>query len=165
MPVGFGSHHWRVVNADGSLRFVTVDDLEAGFQAGTDTDTAFVGLERAFETAAWLRDEADLEFVVAPLRDDDGAVIRRVSDRYAVTVSPFVVGEAKTWGPYESAEERREVGRALGRLHAATERVPPDLPRRDDLTIPSRAALVDTLDDLDRPWDTGPFGEPTRRLL
>jgi spectinomycin phosphotransferase len=165
LPVGFGSHHWRALHPDGSPRFVTVDDLEAGFQAGTNTDTAFDGLVRAYQTAAWLRDNAELEFVVAPLRDEDGAVIRRVSDRYAVTVSPFVVGETKAWGPYESADERREMGHVLGRLHAATERVPPDLPRRDDLAIPSRAALVDALEDLDRRWDTGPFSEPTRRLL
>src|SRR5262245_52533254 len=110
MPVGFGSHHWRALAPDGSPRFVTVDDLQAGFQAGPDTDAAFAALERAFRTAAWLRDDAELEFVVAPIRDDDGAVIRRVSDRYAVTVSPFVVGETRAWGPYESADE--QIGRA-----------------------------------------------------
>jgi hypothetical protein len=48
------------------------------------------------------------------------------------------------------------------RSSAATERVPPELPRRDDLAIPSRAALVDALEYLDRRWETGPFAEPTQ---
>ena len=65
LPVGFGSHHWRAVDASGTEHFVTVDDLAAGFQAG-DTVVAFAALERAYATAAFLRDEAGLEFVVAP---------------------------------------------------------------------------------------------------
>jgi spectinomycin phosphotransferase len=165
LPVGFGSHHWRAFDSRGDRWFVTADDLQAAFQAGTNTDAAFAAVDRAFRTASWLHDEAGLEFVVAPLRDDDGTVIRRLSDRYAVTVAPFIVGESSAWGPYESADDRRDVGRVLGRLHTATEHLPSDLPRRDDLAIPARAALVDALEDLGRPWADGPFAEPARRLL
>jgi spectinomycin phosphotransferase len=165
MPVGFGSHHWRAVDSDGVWWFVTADDLQAGFQAGQDTNAAFAALDRAYRTASWLRDEAELEFVVAPLRDAEGIVIRRLSDRYAVTVLPFVVGESSAWGPYESADDRRDLGRILGRLHAATEHLPAELPRRDDLSVPARAALVEALEDLDRPWASGPYAEPVRLLL
>jgi spectinomycin phosphotransferase len=165
LPVGFGSHHWRADDSRGTRRFVTVDDLEAGFQAGPDTDSAFAALDRAFRTAVALRDGAKLDFVVAPLPDEEGHVIRRVSDRYAVTVSPFVEGETSTWGDYESLDDRRRMGAVLGRLHAATGHVPADLPRREDFVLPSRAALVEALGDLERPWSTGPFGEPTRELL
>jgi spectinomycin phosphotransferase len=165
MPVGFGSHHWRAVDSDGVWWFVTADDLRAGFQAGQDTDAAFAALDRAYRTASWLHDEAELEFVVAPLRDAEGIVVRRLSDRYAVTVSPFVVGESSAWGPYESADDRRDMGAILGRLHAATEHVPADLPRRDDLRVPARAAFVEALEDLDRRWASGPYAEPVRRLL
>jgi hypothetical protein len=34
LPVGFGSHHWSACRGGGRRFFVTVDDLEAGFQAG-----------------------------------------------------------------------------------------------------------------------------------
>lgn len=165
LPVGFGSHHWRTVDSRGVRRFVTVDDLQASFQASPDTNVVFDALDRAFRTACWLRDEAQLEFVVAPLRDDDGIVIRRLSDRYAVTVSPFIVGESSGWGPYESADDRRDMGRLLGRLHAATEHVPADLPRRDDLSVPARVAFVEALEDLERQWTSGPYAEPVRCLL
>lgn len=165
MPVGFGSHHWQAIDSDGLQRFVTVDDLQAGFQAGSDTGAAFAVLERALGTAAWLRNEAELEFVVAPLADAEGIVVRRLSDRYAVSVFPLIAGETSPWGPYESAGDRREMGLILGRLHATTPKVPAGLPRRDDLAVSARAALVEALTGLDRPWPSGPFAEPTRRLL
>jgi spectinomycin phosphotransferase len=165
LPVGFGSHHWRAEDSRGTRRFVTVDDLEAGFQVGPDTDSAFVALDRAFRTAAALRDEVKLDFVVAPLPDEEGNVIRRLSDRYAVTVSPLIEGESSSYGSYESLDDRRRMGGVLGRLHAATEHVPTDVPRREDFELPSRAALVEALDDLERPWPSGPFGEPARQLL
>jgi len=165
LPLGFGSHHWRADDAHGVRRFVTVDDLEAGFQAGSGPDDAFAALERAFATAAFLRNEAALEFVVAPLLDEDGTVIRRVADRYAVTVLPFVEGASARFGAYESDDDRRSVAGLLGRLHAATERVPASLPRTEDFAIPSRESLVRALDDLERPWSTGPFAEPARERL
>lgn len=165
LAVGFGSHHWRAVDSRGMRRFVTVDDLEADFRAATDTDSAFSALDRAFRTAAALRDDAGLEFVVAPLTDRDGAVIRRLNDRYAMTVLPFIDGEASDWGPYEDPAERGFMGVVLARLHAATELVPNDLPRSEDFALPAREALVDALRDLDRTWDFGPFAEPTRKLL
>jgi spectinomycin phosphotransferase len=165
LPVGFGSHHWRAEDARGARRFVSVDDLEAGFQRGPDTDAAFAALDRAFRTAAALRDEAKLDFVVAPLADDEGVVIRRLSDRYAVRLSPLVEGASSASGSYESPDDRRRMGGVLGRLHAATAHVPSDLPREEDFALPSRAALVEALHELDRPWLSGPFGELARRLL
>jgi spectinomycin phosphotransferase len=165
LPVGFGSHHWTAEDSRGARWFISVDDLEAGFQAGPDTDSAFAALERAFRTAAALRDKAKLDFVVAPLADDEGAVIRRLSDRYAVRLSPLVEGASSSYGSYASPDDRRRMAGVLGRLHAATEHIPTDLPRKEDFALPSRAALVEALHDLDRPWSSGPFGEPARRLL
>ena len=165
LAVGFGSHHWRAVDARGTHRFVTVDDLEADFRAAPDTDSAFADLDRAFRTAAVLRDDARLEFVLAPLVDRDGDVIHRLSRRYALTVSPLVDGESSEYGPYEGPDDRRVMGAVLGRLHAATELVPTGLPRSENFELPSRAALVEALRDLDRDWDFGPFAEPARKLL
>jgi spectinomycin phosphotransferase len=130
-----------------------------------DTDSALAALDRAFRTAAVLRDNATLEFVVAPLFDRDGAVICCLSHRYALTVSPLIDGESSEYGPYEGPDDRRVMGAVLGRLHAASEQVPTDLPRREDFAVPSRAALVEALHDLDRVWDFGPFAEPARKLL
>ena len=164
LPVGFGSHHWRAVDRHGTCRFVTADDLMAGFQAGDDADTAFRALERAYGTAAALR-EHGLEFVLSPLPDDEGAVIRRLDERYAVSAAVFVDGESAGFGDYESPDERRSIAGVVGRLHAATEHVGAELPRRDDFVLPCRDGLVVALGDLDGTWDSGPFGEPTRRLL
>jgi Phosphotransferase enzyme family len=165
LAVGFGSHHWSAVDARGTRCFVTVDDLEADFRDATDFDSAFAALERAFRTAAALRNDAGLEFVVAPLVDRDGAFLRRLNDRYAMTVLPLIEGESSDWGPYEDPDDRRLMGAVLARLHAATELVPTDLPRSEDFALPAREALVDALRDLDRTWDFGPFAEPARKLL
>jgi spectinomycin phosphotransferase len=165
LPVGFGSHHWLADGADGTRHFVSVDDLEAGFQAGPDADGTFGALARAFGTAAALKEDAGLEFVVAPIRDRDDAVIRRLAPRYALRVMPFVAGTSTLFGRYESAEERRRMGTVLGRLHSATERLPAGLPRREDFALPSRGELDRALQDIDRPWTAGPFAEPTRELL
>lgn len=47
-PVGFGSHHWRAVSADGDARFVTVDDLDAKRLRGTDTADDVFDRSRTF---------------------------------------------------------------------------------------------------------------------
>lgn len=163
-PVGGGSHHWRTVEADGRTWFVTVDDLEAGFHPAPGPDAAFAALERAFRTAAALRDEAGLEFVVAPLADAEGRVLHRLGDRYALRVAPFVRGEPGVFGVY-SRDDRRRMGALLAELHSASGSVPAGLPGTDDLAVPSRAALAAALGDLDRPWGTGPLVDPARELL
>lgn len=158
LPVGFGSHHWRTGDT-----FVTVDDLAAGFQAGDDEDDAFAALERAYGTASALRD-VGLEFVLAPVADHEGRSIRRLTERYAVSVTPFVDGTSTSWGAYESKDERRRVAELVGRLHVAGERVR-DRPRGDELTIPSRSVLLDALATLGVPWESGPYADPARAAL
>lgn len=157
-PVGFGSHHWEASDARGARWFVTADLLTRSHVA-PDLDAALAGLERAFRTAAVLRHAAGLEFVVASLTDRRGGYTNRLGD-YAVTVFPFLADVAAA-----TAEDDLRVLRILGRLHGATSVVPPELLRREDFELPHRHALVKALDDLDRPWTTGPFGEPARELL
>lgn len=165
LPLGFGSHHWAAVDARGERRFVSADDLEAAFQAGPDAAGSFAALERAFGTAAALRDRAGLEFVTAPLPDRDGRVVHRLDARYTVTVSPFLEGSGHEWGHWRDPAERREMGTLLGRLHAASGLVPAGLPRRHDLAVPARRALEEALADLARHWGTGPYAERVRGLL
>lgn len=164
LPVGFGSHHWAAVDAEGSRRFITVDDLTKSRLAG-EPDAALDALDRAFRTAALLRDQVGLGFVVGPVPNRDGAVAHRVDDRHALSMFPYLDGEPLGNGGYASVDDRRRVLDMLGRLHRATADVPADLPQRDDFTIPSRPALLQALAELDRPWNSGPFGEPARKLL
>ena len=165
LPIGFGSHHWEAAGADGSRWFVSADDLRAGRHAGRAPDDVFALLDRAFRTAVALRDDAALEFVLAPLPSDGGTVLRRVDTRYAIRVEPFADGAASKSGEFERPEERRRMGTLLGRLHAASGSVPGDLPGCEDFALPRREALEEALGRLDTPWDDGPFAEPARQLL
>jgi hypothetical protein len=165
LPIGFGSHHWEAVAADGSRWFVSADDLRAGHHAGRDPDDVLVVLDRAFRTAAALRHDAGLEFVLAPIPSDDGTVLRRIDTRYAIRVEPFVDGAAGEFGEFERPEERRLMGTLLGRLHAASGSIPPGLPGREDFALPGREALEEAFAQLDTPWHHGPFAEPARELL
>jgi len=164
LPVGFGSHHWDVTDAAGRRRFVTVDDLDHKGWLGTDRDTAFAGLRAAFDPAVALRHDAGLPFVVAPLPASDGASVRRLDARYAVSVFPFVEGSGAGWGGERTAEERAGVIGLLAALHRAT---PAALPfaRRRHLDLPRRGSLEVALRELDRPWTGGPFSEPAREVL
>lgn len=169
LPVGAGSHHYLALDSYGRRWFVTVDELMAklfGMMGPTfspwidvDLDAACDALNRAFRTAAVLRQEG-LEFVHAPITRPDGEVLTRLGD-YAVSVFPFIDGIADT----PVGDGRHRLLAALGRLHAATEAVPPGLPQRDTLTVPLKPRFLEALDDLRSPWTNGPYGEPARLLL
>jgi len=165
LPVGFGTHHWAAVAAGGARWFVSGDDLQARQHAGRSPDDVFAGLERALRTAVVLREGAGLEFVVAPIPSEGGAVVRRLGERYAVRVEPFVEGRATADGEFERPEERRRMGALLGRLHTASGSLPAGGPARDDLALPGRSALQTALTELDAAWDDGPFADPARMLL
>lgn len=165
LPVGFGSHHWDAAAADGARWFVSADDLLARQHAGRSPDDVFAALDRAFRTAAALRDAAALDFVLAPVPSVGGKVLCRFDTRYAIRVEPFVEGVVEESGDFSCPDDRRAMGTLLGRLHAASEHVAPDLRERDDCTLPGRAGLETALAGLDARWDGGPFAEPTRALL
>ncbi|MFC3744070.1 phosphotransferase enzyme family protein [Paractinoplanes deccanensis] len=138
LPVGAGGYHWSVEGA----WFVTVAEWSAG-------------LEQALRTAAELASE--LDFVVAPVPTGDGAVVRRLADRYALSVYPLLAGTAGSFGPHRD-EDRDAVLDLLIRLHATRAASAP----RADLVLPGR----DQLHAGPRgPWAGGPYAEPARRLL
>ncbi|MGP3959001.1 phosphotransferase [Nonomuraea sp. 3N208] len=149
-PVGFGDYHWV---ADGRW-FVTVADVRR---------RSYDGLLQAMETAADLREQAGLPFVVAPLRTGDGTTLRRLDrHRYAMSVFPHVDGVGGDFGDEPSPEERGLVIDLLAELH----RTPPPLstPARP-VELAGRAWLEDALRETDRPWLGGPYAEPARGLI
>jgi spectinomycin phosphotransferase len=169
LPVGAGSHHYLATDTEGRRWFVTVDELLVklfGMMGPTfvpwlevDLDAGYEVLDRAFQTVAALR-AAGLEFVHAPITRPDGAVLTRLGD-FAVSVFPYIDDISDEPMP----DRRHRLLSALGELHAATGVVPQGLPQRDTLTVPLRPRFLAALDDLRRPWDTGPYGEPARLLL
>jgi spectinomycin phosphotransferase len=161
LPVGFGSHHWLVTDADGSQLFLIVHDLPSMLESRVDTgDAAFGRLQRALGCALSLRRDADLEFVVAPVPSAGGEVIRRLSARYTLAVCPYLTDcEA---GREFSVGNLPDVVRLLARLHRAR---PKEMPRRCDFALRNADGLRAALASTGEPWDGGPHGERARGLL
>jgi spectinomycin phosphotransferase len=162
-PVGGGSYHWVVRDADGQRHFVTVDDLDRKAWLGDTRDEVFDGLRRAFDTAAALR-AWGLDFVVAPIPTSRGESLLRAGPRHTIALFPCVEGEAGRFGHYETADERRAVVRLLAELHAATP-VVARVARRMDLDVPGRRHVEAALRHVDRPWSGGPLSEAARALV
>jgi hypothetical protein len=161
--VGFGSFHWRITSADGDW-FVTIDDLDMKLRNSADTRRrAQSRLLAALTVARFLQDNG-YDFVVAPVRTRVGEIAAPIGDRYVMAVYPYVAGETHAWGAYPSHVERLAVLDRLGALHSAPSSIAPAAVV-DDFTIPCREILEGSLRDLGVPWNTGPFGERTRRLL
>jgi spectinomycin phosphotransferase len=164
VPEGGGSHHWKLTGDDRLCHFVTVDDLDNKDWLGDTRKAVFKGLGRALDTAAALRHEVGLPFVVAPIAARDGELLRRLDDRYTVSVFPFLAGRSYPFGPYTDARLRGLALDMIAALHQSTPavrgRAPHHVPR-----FAGRGDLDAFLRDPDRPWDGGPFSEPARRLL
>lgn len=161
LAVGFGSHHWVATDDRAGRWFVTVDDLRNARWTATPYDQ----VRRAFETARALHRDAGLEFVLAPTPDDTGAVVRHLGAHHSMAVFRFLDATNAEFGEFPSVADRRAVLGLVGRLHAATDRIPADLPRREDFDLPGRRHLLAAMAQTDEPWHAGPFGEPTRELL
>lgn len=161
-PVGFGDYHWRVTDEDGRQWFAKVSDLARKEHCGPTPETALVGLRKAMETAATLHERDSLDFVVAPRRSRTGDPVVAVDDRYALSLFPFVHGEAGDFSRELSSAERNEVLGLLARLHRST---PPRCTPATVLDPPGRAGLESALAEASLPWSGGPFSEPARALV
>lgn len=163
VPIGGGSHHWRVEDDGGGRHWVTVDDLDRKPFLGASREASFDGLRRALETAGALR-RSGLEFVVAPVPSSGGEVVLRLGARYAVALYPFLEGRAFQFGELLPAAEHGEVGGMLARLHRATPAVI-GVARPAGPLLPERDGLEQALGDLGSAWAGGPFSEAARALL
>jgi hypothetical protein len=160
LPVGAGSYHWSMVDRDGTAWFVKVDDL--GVEDG-ERDDAYDRLTRSLGTALALQRDAELTFVLAPIPTRSGAVLSRLTSRYAVSVYPMVAGEAGEFGVHRRPD-RTELVDLLASLHGATPAVA-DIAGRADLVLPGRDRLQEALRDLGREWTGGPNAESVQGWL
>jgi spectinomycin phosphotransferase len=155
LPVGFGGYHWSALDAGGGRWFVTATDL-ARFES-------FADVERAMATAVRLA-QAGLEFVLAPVPTSSGRAACPAGPRYAMTVSPFVDGTTPgSRGDPMTAADLAAVTGMLARQHAVRAD-PGEVPVRA-LALPDRAVIESSLRERAEPWQTGPYGEPTRALV
>jgi spectinomycin phosphotransferase len=153
-PLGYGSHHWHVVDSSGARWFASVDLAEVG---GSSRRLAALG-------AAVEAHEAGLSFVVAPLRTVADDVAVPLGDRYALALYPHVDGRSGSFSDALSREETVELVGMLAELH--------DLPTsslslgHESFEIPGRTRLEDSLTRLaDVTHWTGAYGERVRQLL
>jgi len=162
--VGFGSHHWDVVDARGDRRFVTVDDLRAKRLALDEgEDAAFARLHAALATAHDLR-RAGYDFVVAPIPTTARAPVVRIDRRYAVALYPYVDGEHFDWGEFASPAHLRGLLDMVVALHAAPTTAALHA-RTDDFAIPQRDELELTIGVDGEVVDSGPYAARARTLL
>ncbi|MFD1930781.1 MULTISPECIES: phosphotransferase [Nonomuraea] len=160
LPVGAGSYHWSVADQRGTAWFVKIDDLGV---EDSGREEEFDRLGRSYGAALALREDAGLDFVLAPVPTATGTVVRRLGSRYALSVFPMVAGVAGEFGAHRP-EDQVEVVDLLAALHEATPVVAGTAPRAD-LVLPGRDRLDAALRDLDREWTGGPYGERARKLL
>jgi spectinomycin phosphotransferase len=164
LPVGGGGYHWQLADERGQLHFVTVDDLDAKEWLGDKRCQTYDGLRRCLGTAAALRSAACLEFVVTAVPTCDGELLRRIDDRYSVSVFPFLTGRSYKFGRYEDAVLRDQALYMIAALHQATP-VVKDLAPHHLPFFSGRADLAAFLLAPDRPWHAGPLSEDARQLL
>jgi hypothetical protein len=166
--VGFGSHHWLAVDPGGLKLFVTVDDLREKLRDDADTTGAVFGrLGQAFESALSLRRDAGLDFVVAPLPDTGGRVLRRLTGRYSLVVHPYLADcHSGQDGGFESSADRHAALALLVRLHGVRlHGAKVARPPADNFEVPGRAALLAAMHSTGEPWQAGPYGTRSRDLL
>ncbi|UZI30993.1 phosphotransferase [Streptomyces sp. VB1] len=162
-PVGFGDHHWVAADAEGRRTFVTVADLEHKPHCGRDAAEAWTGLSRAMDTAATLESASGEAALVAPLRTGRGETLLHLTDRYAVSVFPYVDAPTGHFGQVPAPGARRMLVERLAQLH--TTESPLTTPVHDP-ALPARAMIEAGLADPQRfRADAGPYAQRCQALL
>jgi aminoglycoside phosphotransferase (APT) family kinase protein len=163
LPVGFGSHHWRAETSERML-FVTVDDLSARRQSADEPlRQVRHRLVAALSTAQALA-RAGLDFVVAPEPTVAGDVVYELTPSHVIAVYRNVDGQMRSYGNYDTHDERVEVLDRLIALHAAPHECRAAA-LMDNYAIANHDGLEEALRNLAVPWKTGPFADRTRHLL
>lgn len=162
--VGFGSHHWEVVDAVGIRWFVTVDELETRRHwLGEPLDAAFDRLRASLSAARDLLD-CGRAFVVAPVPARDGEPFVRAADRFGVALYPFVDGQSFAWGEFSTPAHRYGVLGLIVAVHTA----PAAAWRHaaaDDFAVPHRDELESALGSAAVAAGAGPYARSAALLL
>lgn len=163
-PIGFGSHHWDVVDTTGSRWFVTVDELAAKRHTRDERlDAAFDRLRASLAAATDLAAHGH-GFVVAPMPTRDGQPLVRMGDQFAVAFYPFIDGHSFDWGEFSTPAHQQATLDLVVAVHTAAGTAA----RRalaDDFAVPLRDELMAALRPTDEIEDHGPYARPTARLL
>jgi Phosphotransferase enzyme family len=162
--VGFGSHHWEVIDTAGTRWFVTADELEAKRHSlGEPLTTAFGRLRASLAAARDLRDNGR-KFVVAPVPTVDRQPLARAGERFGIALYPFVDGQSFSWGEFSTPAHRRAVLDLVIAVHTA-----PSAARRhavaDDFAVPHRDELESAFASAGNVADCGPYARPAALLL
>jgi spectinomycin phosphotransferase/16S rRNA (guanine(1405)-N(7))-methyltransferase len=164
--LGFGSHHWEVVEAGGARWFVTVDELCRRRSTEPETNAQVQArLAAAIGAARTLRNGSTaFDFIVAPVPSLDGAVLLPAGEGFAAAVYPLLEGESFRWGPFRYDDQLAAVVAMLISLHGAALGRAAGAPveefrvqRRDELEL----ALTEGVEAADR----GPFSLPLAELI
>ena len=156
LPVGYGAYHWKVVSADGTRYFLTVDDLRTKSWFGPSADDTFVGLSNAYSVARDLVRQG-LPFVVAARETNTGAVLCRLSDSYALSLTEFLDGVSPGFGATVPPEQNAQLQRVLARLHSTTAPLGIRVEDPHDVVTEVRDGLAGV--DVD---EVGPYAAPLR---
>lgn len=160
-PVGFGSHHWEIVDTSGVRWFATADDLETKRHSQRDSlDAAFDRLGAALAAASDLQARGHT-FVVAPQPTHHGEPLARANERFAVALYPFITGQSFTWGEFPTTEHREAVLDLIITLHTA----PRPAALTDDFQIQQRDQLESVLDPSSHDAEHGPYSRPLAALM
>jgi spectinomycin phosphotransferase/16S rRNA (guanine(1405)-N(7))-methyltransferase len=163
-PVGFGSHHWKIIDAGGRRWFVTVDDLENKRHSRREPlDTAFDRLRASLAAATALRGHG-YSFAVAPIATLGGEPLARGGDRFGVALYPFVDGRSFAWGEFFTAAHRY----ALLDLVIAVHTAPSAVGRHasaDNFAVPHRDELEAGLGGAADVGACGPYARACSSLL
>jgi spectinomycin phosphotransferase/16S rRNA (guanine(1405)-N(7))-methyltransferase len=163
-PVGWGSHHWAVTDAEGGHWFLTVDDLAVKRHTEDEPYDAPFGRLRAALTATARLRTYGRAFVVAPVETVAGEVVVRVLDRYAAALYPFLTGKSFDWGDFPTLAHRLVVLDLLTDVHSAPAAVRREaLP--DDFAIAHLDALAAGIDSGRPAPDCGPYAARAAALL
>lgn len=165
-PLGFGSHHWEVVEAGGARWFVTVDEPAARRVDEAESAAhaqarlaAAVGAARALLNAG-----GPFEFVVAPVPSLEGQLLLEVGEGFCAAVYPLLEGESFSWGEFRDPDQRSAVLRMLIEVHRAPGGLRSGAPE-DDFRIPMRTQLESALAEGIGVVEHGPYSVPLANLL
>jgi Phosphotransferase enzyme family len=163
LPVGWGSHHWEVTDADAGRWFATADDLDRKQPASEAAGAPLGRLRAALATALGLR-EGGATFVIAPIPTRAGEPLVLTDQGMGLALYPYVDGQSFSWGDFSTPAHRRGVLDLLIALHTAPAAARQHA-RTDDFAVPHRDELELALGGDAAGWQGGPYASRAAALL